>query len=423
MRARARKSPGSSLLLAAGDIHGRAVWLLLACLVAQMGIGSNYTISVLAPALLEDLGWSRGDYMAALSPRTIVAALASPLVGTLMYRFGARSILVVGVLLIGVVFGLYGAIQNLTHVFVLSMGFGLIIAGVGDVVVGTVVSQWIVRARGLALGIVYSGSNLGGLVFALLAARVLEVSDWRTACVAIGVVAVVVMLPIVFLGVREPRSEDAPAPRVSDVGEPTVSTESVTLTKAIRTESFWLLLFALFVFYFYYASVTSHFVLFLTDVGMSTAAASVSFGLTIFVGVGAKIGIGLFADRFPAKTALLIDFGVVAAASSMLLVLPEAGILLPVFVVSHGLAVAAQNVVYPLIVAWCFGVGHMAKIYGVLMLALLPGGTLGPIFAGYTFELFGNYDFAFRVFVGLNVLSFLGLCRLRSAQEPTVRLS
>ena len=115
----------------------------------------------------------------------------------------------------------------------------------------------------------------------------------------------------------------------------------------------------------------------------------------------------------------MIDFGVVTIASLVLLALPSKG-LLPVFVVTHGLATAAQNVVYPLMVARCFGVEHMAKIYGVLMLALLPGGTLGPIFAGYMFEGLGSYDLAFQIFAGLNIVSLVGLCFVRPARPGLV---
>jgi MFS family permease len=403
-----------------GDIRGRALWVVIACAIGQMALGTSYAGSVLVPAMLAEFDWSRGDFMAASSPRMIVAALASPLIGVLTYRFGARPILVAAVMLTSAVFGLYAAVHSLAHVFALSVASGLVIAGVGDIVVGTVVSQWVVRARGLALGIVYSGSNFGGLVFSLIAARVLLVSDWRIAYLGVGVVVLVALLPVVALGVREPYSraraglEDAEAGETASRSPEAPGSPGVSLRDAMHTATFWLLFVALFLFYFYYVGVTSHLVLFLTDIGMSTWAASTSFGLTVFLGVGAKIGIGLVADRWPPKTALLIDFGFVTIASFVLLALPAKG-LLPVFVVAHGLATAAQNVVYPLIVAWCFGVKQMAKIYGVLMLALLPGGVLGPVFAGYMFEALGSYDLTFQIFAGLNVFSFAALCLVRRA--------
>jgi cyanate permease len=67
----------------------------------------------------------------------------------------------------------------------------------------------------------------------------------------------------------------------------------------------------------------------------------------------------------------------------------------------------------PLIVADCFGVRHMARIYGVLMFALLPGGALGPIFAGAVFDARGSYAWAFGTYAALNALSLLALAFVR----------
>ncbi len=73
----------------------------------------------------------------------------------------------------------------------------------------------------------------------------------------------------------------------------------------------------------------------------------------------------------------------------------------------------AQNVVYPTIVAWCFGTKHMAEIYGVTMLALLPGGVIGPVALGYMHDALGSYDLAFQMLLGLTLVSFAMLAMVR----------
>ena len=406
-----------------GDIRGRAIWVILGCTAAQLGLGAVYISSVLVPDILAEFDWSRGDYMAAGSPRVIVAAAASPFVGALVFRFGARRILALSILLLGGVFVCSSLIQNLYHVFAVSVAAGLMVAGVGDIAVGTVVAQWIARGRGLALGIVYSGSNIGGLLVSLLGAQILLLSGWRQAYLWVGAGAVALLLPTVWFAVREPREAEVSVADVSGE-EPELAAQpafvGLSLAEALRTPSFWLLACGLFLFYFYYIGVNAHLVLYLKDLGLSTWQASSSFGFTLFLGIGAKVGIGLVADRWPPKTALLINFAVVTAASFVLLGIPMEG-LLPIFVIAHGLATAAQNVVYPLMVAECFGVKHMAQIYGVLMLALLPGGVLGPIFGGYMFEAFGSYQLAFKIFAGLNLVCFLGLCAVRTQLPARLR--
>jgi cyanate permease len=86
----------------------------------------------------------------------------------------------------------------------------------------------------------------------------------------------------------------------------------------------------------------------------------------------------------------------------------------------HGFTVAGENVVLPLLVAECFGVRHLAQIYGALMLALLPGGFAGPTLAAWVFDTLGTYRPAFALFAAGNVLAVAALTRLR---PPATRRS
>ena len=64
-----------------GDLRGSALRVVVGGISAQLGLGCMYLAQTLTPAMLAEFGWSRGDFMAAGSPRTFVAALASPVVG------------------------------------------------------------------------------------------------------------------------------------------------------------------------------------------------------------------------------------------------------------------------------------------------------------------------------------------------------
>ncbi len=374
-----------------------------------------YLSQTLTPAMLEEFGWSRGDFMAAGSPRTFVAALASPVVGILTQRFGTRPVVSVGLVLLGSAYVLTSRVDALWQIFVLSVGLGVVVAAVGDIAVGSVVSKWVHRSRGLAMGLVYSGSNLGGLIVSILGAWWVVEYGWRSTYLFVGLGAVALLLPVSWALIREPPADFVPleAGAVGPVeGTRTGSSEEVAFSEMIRSRDFWVLGIALFFFFFYYIGVTANFVLFLTDQGVSIGRASASFGVTVFLGVTSKIGIGVMADRWPAKTALLVNFSLVALASFLLLGIPGTG-MLPLFIVVHGVSTAAQNVVYPMIVAERFGTQNMAKIYGVLMLALLPGGVLGPIFAGYLFDIRGSYELAFQIFAGLNLVGLAALFSVR----------
>jgi MFS family permease len=182
---------------------------------------------------------------------------------------------------------------------------------------------------------------------------------------------------------------------------------------ARRTASFWILVGVLFSFYFYYLGVNYHLVAYLTDAGFSPAAAALQFSFAIAVGILGKISMGLIADRVPARRAIVLTFALMTAGSFVLLALERAPALRLVFLTLHGVTVAAENVVLPLVVAEWFGIRHMARIYGAIMLALLPGGMCGAVFAGWVFDTSGNYRLAFSTFAALNLTAVAALGALR----------
>ncbi len=400
------------------DYTARASWVVFGAMSAQLVMGAVYARGPLAPAIIEDLGWGRGDMMLAGAPAVVMTALASPVAGIMTQRYGARPVVAFGAVLVSLLFWGFSQMQTLWHLFACSMGIGILVASVGDVAVGSVVARWISRGRGLALGIVYTGSNLGGFIAAIAAGFLLEAVGWRQAYLWIGMGFTIVILPTVLLTVREPPAGYVPpSQRFGADGEEIepVDELGIDLRTALRTPAFWMLFAALFLFYLYFIAVNAHLTLYLTDIGLSPRAVAMGFAMTIGVGVLAKLGIGLVADRWPAKTALLICLTFVSSASVMLLLMRDRPILVPTFLVVHGIAVMAQNVVYPLAVAWCFGTRHMASIYGVMMLALLSG-QVGAISAGYMHDALGSYDLAFRLLSGGTFAALLLAALVRPAR-------
>ena len=399
---------------ALGDLRGRALWIVAGCLVCQMGLGFGYAVGSLAPEMIAELGWSRAQFSMARAPQLWMIALASPLVGAATGRLGGRAVLLGSTALLGVAFAALSEVQALWQLTAITLVMGLALAGIGDIAAGAVVAQWITRGRGLGLGLVYTGSNLGGWISISLAAAVLATGSWRQAVLAIAAFGLFAMLPFAFATLRDRGAVSSHIPADAAPVDEIGSDVDIEVRGALRTRSFWILGLTLFAFWFYFLAMLDHFVLFLTDVGVSDARQH--FGRAIALGMVSKILFGLIADRLPAKTALLLDFGLLAASAAVLVLLPHP-VLLWGFVLAFGFSVAARDVVTPLIVAHCFGVRNLAQIYGVLMLTLLPGGTLGPAFTGWVHDRTGSYEQAFLALAGLNLLSFALLFCVRDERR------
>ena len=390
--------------------HRSGFGVALGALVCQMGLAYGYTLSALAGEIQSDLAWTRTMYAGALGPQILVIALMSPLVGAATIRYGPRRVLVSAGLLLGMSFSLLSGIDALWQLYALIVLLGLSFAGLGDIAVSQAVSQWFRRGRGLALGVVFTGSNLGGYLLIWASGAITEVSSWRTAFLIMAMGAFAIIVPAAFWLVRDPAtttSETIPE------AEPDEDTTTLDARAALRTRSFWILAFALFVFFFYLMAITQHLVLFLTDHEMEASLAREWFATAVGLGLISKVLLGLLASFLPARTTLWLDYGLIAASSIALLYLPDAR-WLPFFIVLYGFSTAARDVVYPLIVTYCFGLRYMAQIYGLLMIALLPGGVLGPLFAAWIFDNSGSYTAAFQVFSILNLLALIALAWVRN---------
>ena len=391
-------------------------FVLFGCFVCQMGLGLAYVFPVVLKDIVSEFGWSRTAFAGSSAPLLLAMGLASPVIGALTDRFGARWVLSAATLLLGGCLWLLSAMQSLLHFYLVVALIGLALTGLGDIPVGAVAARWFARNRGLALAIVYIGSNIGGALAANAVAMIKQAASWQASFQILGSVAVGVLLPFAIFVVRNPPSgaaaeETAPPDEAEE--------ESLTPQQALRTRTFWVLAVLLFVFYFYYLGVNNHLVAFLSDRGYSDAEAARRFSAAILLGVAGKLVIGLLADRIPLRRALLLNFALLTLGSFLLLALGLPGFL-PAFLILHGFTVAAENVLLPLIVAHCFGVRYMASIYGRLMIALPAGGILGPIFAGYTFDRLGSYEIAFTTFAVLNLLALglLALVRRETSQTP-----
>ena len=54
------------------------------------------------------------------------------------------------------------AMQSLPHFYASSLLFGCALTGLGDIPVGALAARWFAKGRGLVLGFIYVGSNIGG---------------------------------------------------------------------------------------------------------------------------------------------------------------------------------------------------------------------------------------------------------------------
>ena len=404
------------------------------------------TLTVLILPISHQLGWSRTLIAGSVSAGALASLVLSPVVGWAIDRFGARPVLVVSVLVLGVaMISLAWATVPLT--FYLAFAAGRIVfhtsAPIGA---STVAARWFIRKRGRAIGMIFLFGAIGGVVFTMVASLVVESYGLKATWIAMGLVVLVFSVAPSLLLVAErpedigllpdgepPDSTDAEkgAGAIVPVGvldspatvlpraQMTAGTDSWTLGEAVRTKTFLLLVFMGFASFFVHTSIGVHMGAYFRDVGLGATSAALAVSLSWSVSAVGSLIWGWVTDRIDVRYAYSGMFLFQAGSTLYLIFI---GGTLGVFLASglFGIVSAGTNVVPSVIYANYFGRSSLGRIRGLGEVGVLLGQATGPVIAGILFDLRGGYSTIFTAFVVLALVCSLLVLKVRAPVKAVI---
>jgi MFS family permease len=397
------------------------VFVSLVSLLLEWGARSSF--SVFYVAILKEFGWSRASTALIYSLFIFNYGLISPLSGVLIDKFGPRKTISAGAFILAL--GAF-ACSKASQVWHLYIFWGLIGAAgisISAFVPHTVViSRWFLKRRGMALGIISSGTGLGSLL-TFFVQYLIELFGWRTAYVIMGAAILVVIVPLAAFFQRS-RPEDMGllpdgAERNTDtiavikmdtsayplLGEKQSIYHEWTLLKATKDSSFWALFSCLFCFNgVAIGFLLAHQVAFVIDIGHTATFAALIFGIfgiTQFIGQS----FGFITDRIGREKgytlACLLSF------LGVLCIFSVKDTMRPWLLYSYGILTGlGTGLMLPAVsgaAADLFQGRHFGSIYGLITFGFGMGGAMSSWLGGYIFDAFGGYKIAF-------IISMLGLC-------------
>lgn len=387
-------------------------------LFVVVGVGL-YAPPVFLVPLQEHFGWSRAAITFGQSIAALVAGLASPFVGTAIDRFGPRRIMLVGSVLMGSGFLLFGAMGSIWHLYALNAlaSFGL--ACVAWIPNQALIASWFERRRGVAMGVSVAGIGFGGLAMAPLAGLLISGAGWRAAFAVLGGLVLVVVSTIILALVRD-RPEDLGllpdgATPEGGAAPADVPVPGLELGQAARTRAFAFLAALYFLTVFGSLSVVNHLVAFLRDQGFAATRAPLALGFVVGASVIGRVLFGSLADRLPKHATMSAAFLLHAASILLLFRIHDPGAL-SAFVVLFGVALGGGAVMVPLIVGECFGMRAFGSVLGLVMIPATLGAAVGPVLTGWIFDVRGSYSLAFGLHVA--ALALAGLLALFVRPPP-----
>jgi len=392
-----------------------------------MGYGAviSFTFGVFSTPLSQEFRWSRTEISLAYSLSLIVYCAATPVMGRLVDRFGARKVIVPSVLIFGFSLLSFQFLSgNLWHFYAIYILMGLVGGGSSLVPYSGVISHWFDKRRGLALGLAAIGVGSSTFLMPSLAYALIAAAGWRGAYSILGLTVMIVTVPVVGLFLVEKPQMMGLLPdgeTVAYEGEPQRrEAQGMTSSEALRTRTFWLLFVAFFLIGISVVGCLIHLVPMLTDRGIShrTAALATSvLGGAVILG---RVASGYLLDRLLASyVAVLFFFG--AASGIFLLWNGAMGGWAFVAAFLIGLGMGAENDIVAYAVSRYFGLRAYGEIYGYALISFAMGGVVGPLLMGIGFDRTGSYRLLLGVFLlatllGAGLMTRLGPYRLRKTE-------
>lgn len=385
-------------------MDGKRGWMVVFGAFVAMAITSGielFVLPVTLKSIIEETGWSLTTVSVAVTVWGLSAAAVSPLCGILIDRLGARTMMLAGIVLAGVMTFLIGRVTEPWQLYVVMILFAL--AGVSStyIPVAAVVARWFVKHRGAATGVAMLSIFIGGATFPLLTSALLEQYSWREVYAIFGGMILLAIIPVLAF-VRNPPVAEEQA-YLASIRSADHSAGDLTLSAALGTRSFWGLSVGDMLTGLVFAVFNVHLVYYLTvDLDNEAVAAQAFAALNGALAVGTLL-FGLLGDRLPLRGVLVACYFFPMLAMPVLMYgsSVQLAVLAFAFAVFAGLPAGGRNALFPVALVHCFGETHLGAIYGLSNTFFMVGNALGPVLAAQLFERGGGSQ---PVYIGCMVL-------------------
>ena len=368
-------------------------WVIvgIGMIVTCIGMGSMMSLGVYLQPISQDMGWTRTgiSFTAVLS--FLAMGFGSFLWGALSDRFGTRIVVLAGGVILGV--GLISASQAAT-LWQFQLLFGLLVGLAAGSFYGPLtasVTRWFTANRSLAVALVSAGMGVGSLMIAPLSRWIITNYDWRSAMLAIGALALVVIVPVALFIRRPPVGEV-----IGGAADRGAAGRDLTLGQVIRTPQFVAISLTFFCCCAAHSGPIFHMVSYAIDCGIPSMTAATVFGTTGLASLSGRIVCGLIADRVGARQTLVAGLAVQAVAVS-LYIITKGTVGFYALAALFGLAFGGVMPLYAILVREYLGARHMGSAFGIALMVSTLGMSLGPWAGGWLFDTFGSY---FWMYIG-----------------------
>ncbi|SVC88480.1 uncharacterized protein METZ01_LOCUS341334, partial [marine metagenome] len=327
-------------------------------------------------------------------------------------RYGPRRMMTIGVIMMGIGFLLMSLVTSLVMFYIVFLAIISVGMSIGIRVPALVApANWFIKKRGMAIGISLSGGGLGGIFVPILGWLIVSYG-WRTAAVVAGLSILALGIPISTIMRKRPEDYGLlpDGERHRQVPEPVVARpEAVSaahyigrdspeanfsLKDALKMPVFWYLAVAFGLRQFAVGAISLHQVPFLVDTGRSLQTATTILAFVTVTSIIGRLGFGWLADRFPPRYVMALSMMMVGLGAFILSNVNDGLPMLLLFVVVYAIGWGGGATTMNATRGAYFGRRAFGTISGTMDFVQMFGLVLGPIYAGFVFDVTESYAIA-----------------------------
>lgn len=384
-------------------------WYIVATcfFIAFLTVGVRNAFGIFVIPMSEEFGWTRTTISLAAASGFLINGITQPFLGHLFDRIGGRRVIVVGLVLIGI----FTLLLSLTfHILFMLVVFSFLLSTAlsGPSLTNTMalISKWFKRRRATAISINTVGTSIGGLILVPFAMYFLQATGWRMTWLILGLLILLLAVPLALLFIREnPEAlgllpdgdkeyqEQAEYEKTEDrLGEFEVD----HWIKSFRSAPMWQLSAAYVVCGVTTGMISTHFVPFAIERGISPGKAALIFGLMMGLNSLGGIGAGVLSDKFGRKNVLAAVYLLRGIGYVMLVCIPSS-LGMWAFAIAAGFSWVASVPLTSALTADVYGLRVLATISGITFLCHQVGSFIMVLLAGVLFDLTGSYTLPFAI--------------------------
>ena len=384
-------------------------WIVLVSTITlffSCGIGFYSHGAILDP-LRVHYGWSKGIISTALTMYFAAAGVLGMVVGRAVDRFGSKPLLIWGSIFTGIGFFLLSRITQLWQLFAVYLLLAVGTSCASTITISTLIANWFVFKRGLAMGLTMSGLSLGGMI--MVPFTVYLTSHWglRTALPTLGGIFCLVIIPIASFLIKQHPADVGQfpdgrqeAPLFGGSSERRIffapQMRVWTRVEAMHTTAFWAIVIGFLLAMTGQLAFLVHQISFLSlTLGVAGAARAVS--VTTGASIISRLFLGSIADRFDKRFVAIFCFLLQGIAVLFMAHFHQV-VVLYLGTFAFGLTMGGTVMMQSLLVGDCFGMVSFGTMIGFSGLFTQVGASFGPIIAGLIFDATQDYRIAFTIF-------------------------